>query len=170
MRRLLAHRLHGKDSRAAKLEWYSIVEGEDALWEVRGEGGRRAGWGGDAGLGASEHVWQPAGWSQLLAGGLCRMPRSGVAVRHPNKPPTHPPAITSPHCPPCRASATPTRTSSAPSWSTSTPTSCASPPSDSTTAAARSATSSLRGRASSSGGWCQRAAGSAGLLGCWAAC
>lgn len=33
VRRLLAHRLHGKDSRAAKLEWYSIVEGEDALWE-----------------------------------------------------------------------------------------------------------------------------------------
>ena len=36
MRRLLAHRLSTSDSRAAKQEWYSIVEGDDPLWEVRG--------------------------------------------------------------------------------------------------------------------------------------
>jgi hypothetical protein len=32
VRRLLAHRL-GNDSKAAKQEWYSIVEGDDPLWE-----------------------------------------------------------------------------------------------------------------------------------------
>ncbi|PSC71096.1 maternal effect embryo arrest 18 [Micractinium conductrix] len=33
VRQLLAHRLSSSDSRAAKLEWYSIVEGEGPLWE-----------------------------------------------------------------------------------------------------------------------------------------
>ncbi|KAI3436021.1 hypothetical protein D9Q98_002078 [Chlorella vulgaris] len=33
VRRLLAHRLNGKDSDAAKQQWYAIVEGDDPLWE-----------------------------------------------------------------------------------------------------------------------------------------
>lgn len=36
MRRLLAHRLSSSNSAAAKQEWYSIVEGDDPLWEVGG--------------------------------------------------------------------------------------------------------------------------------------
>ena len=29
---LLAHRLHRSDSQAAKMEWYTIVEGNHGLW------------------------------------------------------------------------------------------------------------------------------------------
>lgn len=89
MRRLLAHRLASGDAAAAKQEWYSIVEGDDALWEVR------AGCGGRAWLTfrlactpctRGRHVWQRAAAAWQVA--ACLLPPL---------PPPHAPAAAVPY-------------------------------------------------------------------------
>lgn len=147
VRRLLAHRLSSTDPAAAKQEWYSIVEGDDPLWEVRPPpAGAKRTRAGQQGMQGRQGWGPPAALRGRGAGGLAFCMRPGPMPQAPGR-------GTRPARPARRrrASATHTSTSSAPSWCTSTPTSCATPPSALTTAADRWATSSSRVPASSSG-------------------